>query len=117
MSATSVYGDHKGKWVNEESITKPSSANGTARLASEKSWLSLGIEKNLPIQVFRLSGIYSNKSNTLTRLKNGNVNLQQLPIRRMNPKISSIITPTIPREDNHFGIFVFLDKTVTFFWK
>ena len=75
LSATSVYGDHKGKWVNEESITKPSSANGTARLASEKSWLSLGIEKNLPIQVFRLSGIYSNKSNTLTRLKNGNVNL------------------------------------------
>ena len=25
LSATSVYGDHKGEWVNEESITNPKS--------------------------------------------------------------------------------------------
>ena len=75
LSATSVYGDHKGEWVNEESITKPTSSNGLARLDTEKSWLSLKINNNLPIQIFRLSGIYSNESNILVRLKSGNANL------------------------------------------
>ena len=69
LSATSVYGDHKGEWVNEESITKPTSPNGLARLETEKSWLSLKINKNKPIQIFRLSGIYSNQNNILVRLK------------------------------------------------
>ena len=75
LSATSVYGDHKGEWVNEESITNPTSPNGIARLSAEKSWLSLGADKNLPVQILRLSGIYSNKSNVLVRLKSGNINL------------------------------------------
>ena len=28
LSATSVYGNHNGDWVNENSTTKPTSANG-----------------------------------------------------------------------------------------
>ena len=75
LSATSVYGDHNGDWVNEESKTKPTSSNGIARLAAENSWLSLEIKKNLAIQIFRLSGIYSNKNNVLARLKFENINL------------------------------------------
>ena len=75
LSATSVYGDHKSEWVSEESITKPTSLNGVARLEAEKSWLSLKIYKNMPVQIFRLSGIYSNESNILVRLKSGKVNL------------------------------------------
>ena len=75
LSATSVYGDHNGEWVSEKSITNPTSPNGIARLAAENSWMSLSVDKNLPIQIFRLSGIYSNKSNVLVRLKSGNINL------------------------------------------
>ena len=75
LSATSVYGDHNGEWVNEKSTTRPTSPNGIGRLAAEKSWLSLGVDKNFPVQIFRLSGIYSNKSNVLIRLKSGNINL------------------------------------------
>jgi|TARA_B110000438_G_scaffold64768_1_gene65280 nucleoside-diphosphate-sugar epimerase len=75
LSATSVYGDHKGEWVDESSETKPTSLNGTARLAAENSWFSLKVNKNLPIQIFRLSGIYSNEKNILTRLKLGTVKL------------------------------------------
>jgi nucleoside-diphosphate-sugar epimerase len=75
LSATSVYGDHKGEWVNEKSVTKATSSNGVARLEAEKSWISLGIDKELPVQIFRLSGIYSNESNILLRLKSGNVKL------------------------------------------
>jgi len=75
LSTTSVYGDHKGEWVNEESITRPTFQNGIARLVAENSWLALREDKNFPIQIFRLSGIYSNKRNILVRLKLGNVNL------------------------------------------
>ena len=75
LSATSVYGDHDGEWVNEKSTTKPTSPNGVARLSAEKSWLSLGVDKKFPVQIFRLSGIYSSKSNVIVRLKSGNINL------------------------------------------
>jgi len=75
LSATSVYGDHDGEWVNEKSTTKPTSPNGIARLSAEKSWLSLGVDKKFPVQIFRLSGIYSSKSNVIVRLKSGNINL------------------------------------------
>ena len=71
LSATSVYGDHKGEWVNEHSETKPTSPNGIARLKAEDSWLSLQMSKNLSVQIFRLSGIYSNEKNILVRLKLG----------------------------------------------
>ena len=75
LSATSVYGDHKGEWVNENSKTNPVSNNGIARLRAESSWTSLEKNKKLPVQIFRLSGIYSNEKNILARLKSGDVKL------------------------------------------
>ena len=75
LSATSVYGDHKGEWVNEESETKPTSANGIDRLAAEKSWMLFAEDSMLPFQIFRLSGIYSDQRNILARLKSGNTNI------------------------------------------
>ena len=75
LSATSVYGDHNGKWVNEKSITNPSSSYGINRLKAENSWKELSVNKNLPIQIFRLAGIYSNEFNVLKRLKLGNVQI------------------------------------------
>ena len=71
LSATSVYGDHKGDWVNERSITKPTSKNGTDRLNAEKAWKSLSTKINFPLQIFRLAGIYSHEFNILKRLKSG----------------------------------------------
>jgi len=75
LSSTSVYGDHKGEWVNENSKTNPNSVNGIARLNAEDSWLSLEKKNRLPVQIFRLSGIYSNEKNILIRLKLGDVKL------------------------------------------
>ena len=71
LSATSVYGDHSGEWVDEKSKTKPKSPNGIERLEVEKEWMKLSNEIDLPLQIFRLSGIYSNKYNILKRLKSG----------------------------------------------
>ncbi|MDC3355107.1 oxidoreductase [Candidatus Pelagibacter sp.] len=75
LSATSVYGDHKGEWINENSKTNPISNKGVARLKAENSWAFLEKNKKLPVQIFRLSGIYSNEKNILVRLKSGDVKL------------------------------------------
>ena len=71
LSATSVYGNHNGEWVDENSETKPTSPNGIERLKVEKEWMQLASKYDLPFQIFRLSGIYSNQYNILKRLKSG----------------------------------------------
>ncbi len=86
LSATSVYGDHKGEWVDENSKTNPISNKGVARLKAENSWASLERYNKLPVQIFRLSGIYSNEKNILVRLKLGDVKL----INKKNHYISRI---------------------------
>ncbi|QGR02757.1 SDR family oxidoreductase [Ehrlichia ruminantium] len=69
LSATNVYGDHNGNWVNETSITNPSTNSGIHRLKQEKLWLN----SNLPIHIFRLSGIYGPQRNVLCHLIQNNV--------------------------------------------
>jgi len=75
LSATSIYGDHEGEWVNENSKTNPISNNGIARLKAENAWGFLEKNNKIPVQIFRLSGIYSNEKNILMRLKSGEVKL------------------------------------------
>ena len=75
LSATSVYGDHNGEWVDENSETKPTSPSGVERLKVEKEWMQLASKFDLPFQIFRLSGIYSNQYNILKRLKSGEVKI------------------------------------------
>ena len=75
LSATSVYGDAKGEWVNENTEPKPSSQRGIARLNAENNWLKLYKNYNLPIQILRLSGIYSIENNIIKRLKMGTLKI------------------------------------------
>ena len=75
LSATSVYGDHGGEWVDETSKTNPTSINGIQRLKVEKNWIELSQQYNSPLQIFRLSGIYSNQYNVLKRLKRREVKI------------------------------------------
>lgn len=67
LSATSVYGDHSGNWVTEESETKPIESRGENRLKLEKKWLS----SELPVHIFRLAGIYGPGRNSLIDLQLG----------------------------------------------
>ena len=86
LSATSVYGDHKGEWVDEKSETLPKSKNGIERLAVENGWLKMFEEYKIPLQIFRLSGIYSNKNNVLERIKSGDGSI----IRKKNQFFSRV---------------------------
>lgn len=55
LSATSVYGDHRCGWVNETTPVKATTTRGQHRIAAEREWQAI---KNLPLHIFRLSGIY-----------------------------------------------------------
>ncbi|TVQ82505.1 MAG: SDR family oxidoreductase [Micavibrio sp.] len=58
LSATSVYGNYDGKWVDEETPTSPNNRRGTLRLKAEKQWTNLYLEGGFPLHIFRLAGIY-----------------------------------------------------------
>ena len=75
LSATSVYGDKKGQWVDENTSLEPTSSRGIARLNAEKQWIEFYKNFNLPIQIFRLSGIYSLENNIIKRLKMGSAKI------------------------------------------
>jgi len=82
LSSTSVYGDHAGGWVTEQSETKATSVTGLQRLEAEKKLLNT----NLPVRIFRLSGIYSAERNVLKRLKQ-----QEVKVVNINNQIFSRI--------------------------
>ncbi len=71
LSSTSVYGNHDGKWVNEETKCFPSNLKSKARLLVEQEWLKLYLEHKLSVHILRLSGIYGPGRNCLEEIKNG----------------------------------------------
>tara|TARA_B100000287_G_scaffold239651_1_gene225330 strand:- start:110 stop:967 length:858 start_codon:yes stop_codon:yes gene_type:complete len=84
LSSTSVYGDHDGAWVDENSKLIPNSEKGKTRLGIENRWKKLS--KDYPIQIFRLAGIYSKENNLITRIKKNNSRI----IKKKNHKFSRV---------------------------
>lgn len=68
LSSTGVYGDYAGEWVNEETQPKSTSLRGKYRLIAEQQWQSL---TNVPVHIFRLSGIYGPGRNPFERIISG----------------------------------------------
>ena len=71
LSSTSVYGDHKGDWVEEISNLQATSEMGLKRMEAEQ----LLLNSNLPVRIFRLAGIYSLERNIFSRLKKKEVKI------------------------------------------
>ncbi len=61
LSTTGVYGNTNGAWVSEKDQPNPSQERSKKRLNCEKEWM----KSNLPIQIFRLPGIYGPGRSTL----------------------------------------------------
>lgn len=68
LSATSIYGDHQGNWVNESSQPIALGSQGKARLSAENSYIAFVQRHALSMNIFRLAGIYGQKRNVLARL-------------------------------------------------
>ena len=60
-----------GGWVDESTKVKPSNERGRQRVMAETMWLELAQQTGLPVNVFRLAGIYGPGRNQLVRLKSG----------------------------------------------
>lgn len=71
LSTVGVYGDHGGAWVDERTPCLPISARSRLRFAVEEQWLKFGHDAKLPVQIFRLSGIYGPQRNAFVKLREG----------------------------------------------
>lgn len=67
LSTTGVYGDTGGAWVDETDETRPTAARSRRRLAAEQAWQASG----LPVEIFRLAGIYGPGRSALDTLRRG----------------------------------------------
>lgn len=67
FSSTSVYGDHQGRWVDENSYTDPTDPLGKNRLIAEGQWL----ESGLPVNIFRIAAIYGEGRSVLDSIRSG----------------------------------------------
>ena len=73
LSATSVYGNHDGKWVNENSKLKGRTKFGLGRKIVENTWIKFRDLNNLDINILRVSGIYSKENNVLKKISKTNI--------------------------------------------
>ncbi|MCK5284607.1 MAG: SDR family oxidoreductase [Alphaproteobacteria bacterium] len=71
LSTTSVYGDREGGDVFETSELRPTSKRGSRRMKAEKQWMSAFKFNNLPVHIFRLSGIYGPGRSALDSVRAG----------------------------------------------
>ncbi len=71
LSSTNVYGDRAGGWVDETMPTEPSGERGRRRVAAEAAWRALGERSGIPVQIFRLAGIYGPGRSALDALRAG----------------------------------------------
>ena len=71
LSSTSVYGDHQGGVVTEDSPRLATSTRGLARIGAEDAWLALHRQGGVPVSIFRLSGIYGPSRSVFDKLATG----------------------------------------------
>ncbi|RUQ94646.1 SDR family oxidoreductase [Legionella septentrionalis] len=71
LSSTGVYGNYDGQWVDERSPCIPQSGHGRLRLNAEKDWIQFAEKNQLPLQIFRLAGIYGPGRSALERIRAG----------------------------------------------
>mgnify|MGYP001240780580 FL=1 len=71
LSTTGVYGDRKGGWVDEATPVAPTHRRGERRVLAERNWLNWAKKNNLPMHIFRLSGIYGPGRNALENIRLG----------------------------------------------
>ena len=77
LSATSVYGNHNGRWVNENSKLKGKTLFGLRRKATEKAWTNFRKQSGHDINILRVSGIYSKENNVLKKILKTNIYVKE----------------------------------------
>ena len=71
LSTVGVYGHHDGAWVDETSELRPVSKRSIQRVTAEEAWTELANKSNIPLSIFRLSGIYGSGRNWFINIEKG----------------------------------------------
>ena len=71
LSTIGVYGDLEGGWADEDTPAVPDTERGAARIEAEAAWTAFCRERGLPLDIFRLAGIYGPGRNPLDRIRRG----------------------------------------------
>lgn len=81
LSTPAVYGDRQGGMVREDDPPTPGSRRGEMRAAAERAWIEAFADTDIPVQVFRIAGIYGPGAgrNTLAALKAGTARVINKP--------------------------------------
>ena len=79
ISATSVYSEATGGWVNEDSPTEPTSKRGQLRRQAEQDW-----QNSMGAEVFRAAGIYGKGRSAFDTLRAGTARIIVKPGHRFN---------------------------------
>lgn len=69
FSTTGVYGDTGGSWVDESATLRPGTLRARRRVAQEEGWATFAEARGVPLQIFRLSGIYGPGRSPLDRVR------------------------------------------------
>lgn len=62
ISTSGVYGDSKGEWVTEETLTNPSADRAKRRLNAEQQLIAFNEAHAIPITILRCAAIYSSQT-------------------------------------------------------
>ena len=68
VSSTGVYGDYNGELVNENSTLKSKNSANLLRIKAENQIRNFAKEYNIPLCIFRLSGIYGMDRNIFIQI-------------------------------------------------
>lgn len=71
LSTVGVYGNHDGAWVDETSECRPVSKRSIERVTAENTWQEFSTNHNIPLAIFRLSGIYGPGRNAFMNIEKG----------------------------------------------
>ena len=71
LSTTSVYGDRDGGFVDEDSELRPTSIRGSRRVRAEHDLKQLADAKKIPLDIFRMAGIYGPGRSALDSVRAG----------------------------------------------
>jgi len=73
LSSTSVYGNYNGEKVNENSDLRPANPVEISRYKGEQDIINFGIKYSVPVEVFRISGIYGKHRNVMKQILSKNI--------------------------------------------
>jgi len=69
LSTIGVYGDHQGRWIDEQTPCVPGQPRNAERLNVENAWQKFGDQKHIATAILRLSGIYGPGRNAFLKLQ------------------------------------------------